>query len=171
MLDAWIREFPLDGNRPARKAIFDDTLTRQGVAVQLMCVAVAGKGERRNLEALGISKSHPNPMGCRIGDLVFTSGIGGNDPAGKETSNAAGVRASLALANARALLENAGGTLADVGMVSITVNDYADEQAILRQWDAVFPDPLDQPARHVMAFGGRGSYPVQLHVIAALEGR
>jgi enamine deaminase RidA (YjgF/YER057c/UK114 family) len=109
-------------------------------------------------------------MGCRIGDFVFSSGVGGDDPAGKATGNAADVRAALAFQNMDALLQQAGGSLDDIGLVSITVNDYADEQAILSKWRAVFPDPSDEPARHIMAFGGRGSYPVQLHVVANLAG-
>jgi 2-iminobutanoate/2-iminopropanoate deaminase len=171
MLDTWIAEFPVDGDRPARKAIFDETLARDDQVIHLLCVAVTDEGQRFNLEVPGISKNHPNPMGCRVGTFVFSSGIGGNDPSGKETSNDTSLRTALALSNARTLLETGGGGLSDIGMVSITVNDYADEEAILRRWHEFFPDPADQPARHIMAFGGRGSYPVQLHVIAALNGR
>jgi enamine deaminase RidA (YjgF/YER057c/UK114 family) len=166
MLDAWLTAFPEDGNRPARKAIFDETLRREPQTILLMCVGVAGQGDRVNLEVPGISKRHPNPMGCRIGGFVFSSGVGGDDPAGKATGNAADVRAALAFRNMDTLLQQAGGTLDDIGLVSITVNGYADEQAILSKWRAVFPDPSDEPARHIMAFGGRGSYPVQLHVVA-----
>lgn len=169
MLDVWLEEFPNDGDRPARKAIFDPTLERESKVIHLMCVAVLGGGGRVNLEVPGITKRHPNPMGCRIGNLVFSSGVGGDDPSGRETDNGAGVRAALALENMRALMTEAGGGLDDVGLVSITVNDYADEAAILGEWRRVFPDAADEPARHVMAFGGRGSYPVQLHVAAAMD--
>lgn len=169
MLDVWLEEFPVDGDRPARKAIFDDTLERDAKVIHLLCVAVLDRGKRVNLEVPGISKRHPNPMGCKIGNLVFSSGVGGDDPSGNEVSQGAEVRAALALQNMRTLLEVAGGSLADVGLVSITVNDYADQEAILQQWRQVFPDPTDEPACHVMAFGGRGSYPVQLHIMAVLE--
>lgn len=168
MLDAWLEAFPNDGDRPARKAIFDPTVGRDGKMIHLMCVAHLGPGQRRNLEVPGISKSHPNPMGCKIGNLVFSSGVGGTDPGGQETGKDAGTRMTLALRNARVLLAEAGGSLDDIGLIAITVNSYGDEPAILKAWRAVFPDPAHEPARHVMAFGGRGSYPVQLHVIAAL---
>jgi 2-iminobutanoate/2-iminopropanoate deaminase len=170
MLDAWLEAFPVDGDRPARKAIFDPTVARDSKVIHLLCVAVLGGGKRSNLEVPGISKRHPNPMGCKIDNLVFSSGVGGDDPSGKEESQGAAVRAALAVQNMQTLLEVAGGSLADVGLVSITVNGYADEEAILKQWRQVFPDPTDEPARHVMAFGGRGSYPVQLHIVAALNG-
>ena len=169
MLDIWLEEFPTDGDRPARKAIFDETIAREAKIIHLMCIAVIGKGKRRNLEAPGISKRHPAPMGCRIGDLVIASGVGGDDPSGKKKSREPDVCSMFAFQNLRALLEGAGGGLADVGLISITVNTYDDEAVILEQWRKVFPDPNDEPARHIMAFGGRGSYPVQFHVMAASE--
>jgi 2-iminobutanoate/2-iminopropanoate deaminase len=169
MLDAWLEAFPVDGDRPARKAIFDETLERDSKVIHLLCVAVLGGGKRVNLEVPGISKRHPNPMGCKIDNLVFSSGVGGDDPNGNTEGQDPAIRASLALENMHTLLEAAGGGLADVGIVSITVNGYADEDAILQQWRQVFPDPTDAPARHVMAFGGRGSYPVQLHIMGVLE--
>ena len=170
MLDAWLEAFPEDGNRPARKAIFDPSVAQKGKSIHLLCVATLGDDERINLEVPGISKRHPNPMGCKIGNLVFSSGIGGDDPDGMATGQDPSMRAALALRNMQVLLEQAGGGLDDIGMVSVTVNGYADEAEILSQWDKFFPDPDDAPARQVMAFGGRGSYPVQLHVIAALAG-
>jgi enamine deaminase RidA (YjgF/YER057c/UK114 family) len=70
----------------------------------------------------------------------------------------------------RALVEQAGGTLDDVALVSFTVDDYAHEATILEAWRTLFPDPSDEPARHIMEFGGRdGSYQVQVHMVAALQ--
>lgn len=168
MLDVWLEEFPTDGDRPARKAIFDETLARDGKVIHLMCVGMIGRGDRLDLEVPGISKRHPNPMGAKIGSLVLSSGIGGDDPSGKLKSRDPTICAGFAFQNMATLLEMAGGSLDDIGLVSITVNDYADEAAILAQWRRLFPDPAMEPARHVMAFGGRGSYPVQIHVFGAL---
>lgn len=171
MLDVWLEEFPTDGDRPARKAIFDETLARDGKAIHLMCVGVLGQGDRLDLEVPGISKRHPNPMGAKIGGLVLSSGIGGDDPSGKVKSRDPTICAGFAFHNMATLLELAGGGLDDIGLVAITVNDYVDEPAILAQWRKLFPDPATEPARHVMAFGGRGSYPVQVHVFGALGTR
>lgn len=168
MLDVWLEEFPTDGDRPARKAIFDETLARDGKIIHLMCVGVIGRGARRDLEVPGISKRHPNPMGAKIGSLVLSSGIGGDDPSGQLKSGDPTICAGFAFQNMATLLRLAGGSLDDIGLVSITVNDYAAEAAILAEWRRFFPDAAHEPARHVMAFGGRGSYPVQVHVFGAL---
>lgn len=168
MLDVWLEEFPTDGDRPARKAIFDETLARDGKVIHLMCAGVIGQGARLDLEVPGISKRHPNPMGAKIGNLVLSSGIGGDDPSGKLKSRDPTICAGFAFQNMATLLQLAGGSLDDIGLVSITVNDYADEAAILAEWRRVFPDAATEPARHIMAFGGRGSYPVQVHVVGAL---
>lgn len=169
MLDAWLEALPTDGDRPARTAIFDESLERDGKIVHLLRVGVIGRGKRLDIEVPRISKKHPNPMGAKIGGLVFSSGIGGDDPSGKKISNQdVSARAAMTFRNVRTFLDMAGGDLADIGMISITVNDYADEEIILEQWRQIFSDPADEPARHVMAFGGRRTYPVQVNVIAAL---
>lgn len=93
------------------------------------------------------------------------AGINGRDPRGDSVE----LQAAAAFRNVRALLDEAGGSLDDVGQVTITVNDYADEPAIMRQWRELFPDPTDEPARHLTAFGGREGYEVQVHVVATLD--
>ena len=99
---------------------------------------------------------------------MIASGVGGGDPSGKKKSREPDICSTFAFQNLRAMLEGAGGGLADVGLILITINTYDDEAVILEQRRKVCSDPNDEPARHVMAFGERGSYPVQFHVMAAL---
>jgi enamine deaminase RidA (YjgF/YER057c/UK114 family) len=166
VLAAWLEEFPTDGNRAARKNIYDDLLKGGATVIQLQMTAVLGQGPRQNYEVAGAAKRHPNPLGVRLGNLLFSAGIGGQDPAGREVER----QAARALQNMRALVEQAGGTLDDVALVSFTVDDYAHEATILEAWRTLFPDPSDEPARHIMEFGGRdGSYQVQVHMVAALQ--
>ena len=165
VLRAWLEEFPVDGDRPARKNIFDGLLKGGSTVIQLQMTAVLGQGRRQNFEVPGAAKRHPNPLGVKLGNLLFSAGIGGQDPGGREVER----QAARALQNARSLVEEAGGSLADIGQITITIEDYADEETILEVWRQVFPDPTDPPARHVMAFGGRdGGYQVQIHLVAAL---
>jgi 2-iminobutanoate/2-iminopropanoate deaminase len=166
VLAAWLEEFPIDGNRAARKNIYDDLLKGGATVIQLQMTAALGRGPRRNYEVDGAAKRHPNPLGVQLGNLLFSAGIGGQDPAGREVER----QAARALQNMRALVEQAGGSLDDVALVSFTVDDYAHEETILKEWRKLFPDPADEPARHVMEFGGRdGSYQIQVHMVASLQ--
>lgn len=168
VLAAFLEAFPEDGNRSARKNVFDDQLRGGATVAQLLMIAVLGQGKRQNYEVPGAAKRHPNPLGTRIGNLLFSAGIGGHDPAGNEV----GRQVTRALSNVRMLVEQVGGSLADVAHVAFTVDDYAHTPIILEAWRKLFPDPADEPARHIMAFGGRdGSYQIQVHIVAALGAR
>ena len=165
VLAAFLEAFPEDGNRAARKNVFDDQLTGDASVAQLQMVAVLGHGKRQNYEVPGAAKRHPNPLGTRIGNLLFSAGIGGHDPAGREVER----QVARALSNVKQLVQLAGGTLADVAHVAFTVDDYAHTPIILDAWRQFFPSPADEPARHIMAFGGRdGSYQIQVHIVAVL---
>ena len=62
----------------------------------------------------------------------------------------------------------AGGSLADIGHLTLLVQDYADLPAIDGYWKRTFPDPNDRPARQVMKLGTQGRSHVQFHVLAAI---
>jgi 2-iminobutanoate/2-iminopropanoate deaminase len=167
VLATFLEAFPTDGNRAVRKNVYDDQLHGTPTVALLQFVAVIGQGGRENYEVPGAAKKHPNPLGTRIGNLLFSAGIGGQDPVGREVER----QAMRALSNLRALVEQAGGSLTDLAHVTFTVDDYAHAPIIEQEWRKLFPDPADEPARHIMAFGGReGSYQIQVHAIAVLGG-
>src|SRR5439155_15617497 len=134
----------------ARKNIYHDALRGTATVVQLQIVAVVGQGERRNVDLPGFSKRHPNPAGAMLGNLLFSCGI-----AAEGRADSLEEQAASAFGTMRDLVEAAGGSLADVGQVAVVVTDYATEPAVRREWRTVFPDPTDEPALHVMVFGGR----------------
>jgi enamine deaminase RidA (YjgF/YER057c/UK114 family) len=165
-LHAFLDAFPEDGNRPVRKNVYHDALKGTPVLAELQVVAVLGGGKRQNFEVPGFSKRHPNPAAAQVGRLIFSSGISGPHAGG----SGAGEQAAVAFEHLQTALEHAGGTTGDIGLITIVVSDYEKEPAILQEWVRWFPDSPDQPARHVMAFGGRGaeSYQAQLHMVAVL---
>jgi len=165
-LHGFLEAFPEDGNRPVRKNVYYDALKGTPVLAELQVVAVLGGGRRRNFEVPGFSKRHPNPAAAQVGRLVFSSGISGPHAGG----GGAGEQAATAFEHLQTALQQAGGTPGDIGSMTIVVSDYGKEPAILEEWQRWFPDRADQPARHVMAFGGRGeeSYQAQLHMVAVL---
>jgi hypothetical protein len=153
MLDVWLR-VPVEAiGRRARPSSMKPGARRQGI--HLMCVAVVGRGARLIWSA-GISKRHPNPMGAKIGGLVLSSGIGGDDP-GKVKSRDPTICAGFALQNMATWWRMGG---------SWRISAWCHHrQRLCRRardygaWRRFFPDSADEPARHIMAFGGRGSYP------------
>jgi 2-iminobutanoate/2-iminopropanoate deaminase len=124
---------------------------------------------RVSLHVEGVEHVAPIPMGARVGNMVFSSGIMGRDPATGEVPDGAAAQARLAFANMKTLIENAGGTLADIGHVRVLMKDETVREHVNPPWLEFFPDPDDRPARHAVVQPLRGKMVVQLEMIAVLR--
>jgi len=167
MIDAWLRMFPQDGDRPARKTIMYDELKGRETLVQLQFTAVLG-AKRKNFEIPGVGHHDPIPMGASLGSTFFSSGIGGYDPQTGKQAEALELQAELAFNNLRALMQQAGGTLNSVAHLTILLRDYSAQSAVMKHFTKTFPDERQRPACHAMALGLPGSNLVQLHSLAVL---
>jgi 2-iminobutanoate/2-iminopropanoate deaminase len=167
MIDAWLRMFPQDGDRPARKTIMYDELKGRETLVQLQFTAVLG-AKRKNFEIPGVGHHDPIPMGASLGSMFFSSGIGGYDPQTGKQADGLERQTELAFNNLRALMEQAGGTLNSVAHLTILLRDYGAQSAVMKQFTKTFPDERQRPACHAMALGLPGSNLVQLHSLAVL---
>jgi 2-iminobutanoate/2-iminopropanoate deaminase len=76
-------------------------------------------------------------------------------------------QAHFGLLNVQALAEQGGMSAADIGHITVLVQDYADLPALDREWCAMFPNPNDRPARQVMQLGLQRRSRAQFHMLAA----
>lgn len=126
----------------------------------------------RSLEVPGVTHGTvPIPMGARVGNMIFSSGISGKDPATNKVPEGAEQQARFAFQNLRTLLANGGATLEDVGKVTVFVKDESVRDAINAEWVKCFPDPHDRPARHTLVHELRGGMLLQLEVVAVVQDR
>ncbi len=120
------------------------------------------------VEGLGHG-SAPIPMGCRVGNVIATSGINGKDPAtGKLPEDAAG-QAAGCFENLKRVLAAGGMTLGDVVKVTVYIADEAHRAAVNAPWLACFPDPHRRPARHALTLPLRGGMLVQIEALAVAK--
>lgn len=125
--------------------------------------------KRRSLEVPGVSHgAAPIPMGARIGNLIFSSGIMGKDPATDKLPADAASQAKFAFQNLETLLAQGGATLADVGRITVYIKDNSVREALNSEWLKRFPDPHDRPARHTLIYDLAGGMWLQLEVVAVL---
>ena len=126
----------------------------------------------RSIEVPGVTHGNvPIPMGARVGNMLFSSGIAGKDPATNKVPADAAEQARFAFQNLRTLLENGGATLEDVGHVTVFVKDDSVRDALNAEWVQCFPDPHDRPARHTLVHDLRGGMLLQLEAIAVIQDR
>jgi 2-iminobutanoate/2-iminopropanoate deaminase len=126
---------------------------------------------RQVIQVPGVEHKAPIPAAVRIGDLLFSSAINGRDPRSGEQPDGAREQVELAFQNMAAVVEAAGGTVADIAHVTVFLRDRADRKHVDERWLAMFPDPLDRPARHALPLDRAGGTLVQLEIVAVLEER
>ena len=169
----WRETFPDAEDCPARKVTVVDL--PEEVLVQLQ--AFAAPGERRQLLRLpGVQHRDPRlPLAVRMGDAVYSSAIGGQDPrTGKNVQGAAGQMAQT-LENMQALMESAGGTMGDIVHSWVFLKEYAHWDLSFADWVKVFPGEGNLPARKTItprtaAYDLLGDTEVQVQFTAALGG-
>lgn len=108
----------------------------------------------------------PIPMGARVGNMIFSSGIPGKDPSTNSLPPDAESQARFAFENLRSMLVNAGSSLGDLGHLTVYVKEEAVREAVNVEWLRHFPDPGDRPARHTVVHDLRAGMLLQLEAIA-----
>jgi 2-iminobutanoate/2-iminopropanoate deaminase len=107
-------------------------------------------------------------MGVRIGNLVFSSGIMGKDPADDSLPEDPARQAELMFQHVRTLLEVAGASLDDVAHVTVFLKDDAYREHLNREWLKAFPDERDRPARHTLLWNLPGRMLIQCELVAVV---
>lgn len=134
-------------------------------------MATTTKPWRRSVDLDGAVHKAPIPMGSVVGNMLFTSGVMGTDAATGKLADGLEAQTQHAFRNLDALLDKAGGTLGDIGRLTVYLATEAGRLPVNTEWLARFPDPLDRPARHVIVKELPGGMLVQLEAIAVLKER
>lgn len=128
------------------------------------------KRRARSLEIPGVSHgSAPIPMGARVGNMIFSSGIMGKDPATDSMPEDAASQAKFAFQHMIALLEAGGATLDNLAHMTVFIKDESARAAVNEQWLKCFPDPHDRPARHTLIHDLRNGMLLQLEIVAVID--
>jgi 2-iminobutanoate/2-iminopropanoate deaminase len=90
----------------------------------------------------------PIPMGVRVGNMVYSSGIHGMDPDTQRVPEDPALQVALVFAHMRTIVEGAGGTVDDIALVIFNLADDAYRPLVNAEWLAMFPRDDDRPARN-----------------------
>lgn len=124
----------------------------------------------RSLEIPGVSHGNaPIPMGARVGNMIFSSGIMGKDPATNELPADVELQAKFAFENMLALLKAGGASLGNLARMTVFIKNETARPAINAQWLKYFPDPHDRPARHTLVYDLPGGMLLQLEIVAVVS--
>ncbi|RII83237.1 RidA family protein [Neopusillimonas maritima] len=125
--------------------------------------------EGRSIEVPGVTHgSVPIPMGARVGNIIFSSGIMGKDPVSDTLPSDGLKQVYFVFENLRSLLMHGGASLRDVVHVKVFIKDNTLRDAINKEWVRAFPNHHDRPARHTLIYELQGGMLVQLEVVAVI---
>jgi 2-iminobutanoate/2-iminopropanoate deaminase len=106
--------------------------------------------KREVVHVPGVTK-HKNPIpNCiKMGNMVFSASIAGQDPQTQKVPTDAATQIANAFVNLRQTIEAAGGTTGNIARINFYVPDMAQREHINREWLKMFPDENDRPVRKV----------------------
>ena len=161
----WLELFPDPDNRPARKTTSFPLPEGQGV--QLQAMGVVGQ-RRQRLEVPGLTHRDPLPNGVRLGDYVFSSVIVPWDLSTSEPVVGEHAQTDQCFDNMRAFMELAGGTVDDVVLQWVYLNDFAYQPYMVDVYLEAWPIGQQQAARKTFRYAMGGQ--IQMQVIGRIGG-
>jgi 2-iminobutanoate/2-iminopropanoate deaminase len=122
---------------------------------------------RRAIEIAGLHHGGtPIPLASRVGPLLVSSGVLGQDPATGDVPADVAAQVGLVFANVRRILAAGGAGPEHVAKLTFFVRDRSARAAIDEQWLAMFPDADSRPARHTLVTDLPPAFAVQCEVLA-----
>jgi enamine deaminase RidA (YjgF/YER057c/UK114 family) len=104
--------------------------------------------KREILSVPGVpTHANPIPQGVKLDRFVFSSLVTGRDAKTNKYPDSIQDQVKNAFASMRALLAAAGATPANIGLLTVYLNDRADRVHVNPSWLEMFPDEHDRPAR------------------------
>jgi 2-iminobutanoate/2-iminopropanoate deaminase len=154
----WLELFPSKDNRPARKTT--SYPLAEGVGVELQAFGVIGQS-RRCIEVRGLTHRDPLPNAVRIGDYIFTSVIVPWDLKTSEPVVGEDAQTDQCFDNMRIVMEEAGGTIDDVVLQWVYLNDFAYQPYMVDVYLEAWPIGQYQAARKTFRYPMGGQIQIQ----------
>jgi 2-iminobutanoate/2-iminopropanoate deaminase len=161
----WLELFPTASDRPARKTT--SFPLPHGVGVELQGFGVAD-AKRTSVEVKGLTHRDPLPNAARLGDYVFSSVIVPWDLATSETVVGEDAQTDQCFDNMRILMQEAGGTIDDVVLQWVYLNDFAYQPYMVDVYLEAWPEDQYQAARKTFRYPMGAQ--IQIQVIGHIGG-
>ena len=123
---------------------------------------------RQIIDIPGMPHGAPIPNGAKIGNMVFSSAISGRDTEKKVIPDDPDEQAAAMFRNLRTFMEKAGGTPDHIAHMTVFMKEEKYRDNVNKEWQKMFPNEDDRPARHALKTELRGGMLFQIEVIAVL---
>lgn len=125
--------------------------------------------KRQTISAPDIPEhKNPIPAATRIGNLVFSSAVGGEDPVSHALPDDSESQIANTFKTMAAIMREAGGSVEHIGKLSVYLADMQDRKLVNPHWLDMFPDESSRPVRHTSAKKLPPGRRIQVEFIAVL---
>ena len=125
--------------------------------------------KRQTISAPDIPEhKNPIPAATRIGNLVFSSAVGGEDPVSHALPDDSESQIANTFKTMAAIMREAGGSVEDIGKLNVYLADMQDRTLVNPYWLDMFPDESSRPVRHTSAKKLPAGRRIQAEFIAVL---
>ncbi len=155
----WLELFPDPKNRPARKTTSYPLPNQEGV--QLQAIGVVDE-KRTCIEVEGLTHKDPLPNGVRMGDYIFSSVIVPWDLSTAEPVIGEDAQTDKCFENMRVFMEQAGGTIDDIALQWVYLNDFAYQPYMVDVYLEAWPINSYQAARKTFRYPLGGQIQIQV---------
>ena len=111
---------------------------------------------------------NPIPNAVKLGNMIFSSSIGGYDPKTGEVPKDPVTQVANAFVNVLLTMEAAGASTDDIGRILFYVHDMSTRELLNKEWLKMFPDEENRPVRKVLVSEIPKELVVQIEVTAVL---
>jgi 2-iminobutanoate/2-iminopropanoate deaminase len=121
---------------------------------------------RQSIYVEGFKHVNPVPAACRIGNMVYSGGVYGQDPVTRKAADGIEAQCALMFAHVRSIVEASGGKTEDIIKMTLWMNDRSLRSVVNREWIAMFPDEASRPTRQTLKANLEGGILIQCDFIA-----
>ncbi|NIY48714.1 RidA family protein [Cedecea colo] len=123
---------------------------------------------RESIYIAAFPHANPIPAACRVDNMLYSGVIYGRDPQTQQVPAGIERQCVLMFDHVRAIVESAGGTMADVIKMTLWMQDKSQREVVNRYWEEAFPDAASRPARHALDGSFSGNTLIQCDFVAVL---
>ncbi|MFN0074522.1 MAG: RidA family protein [Chloroflexota bacterium] len=125
---------------------------------------------RQPIEAPDLPRhTNPIPTAVKLGNMIFSSALIGQDPKTHQLPDDPESQVANVFHAVRRVMEEVGGSVADIGKMTVYLHDMRFRDLVNREWLAMFPDENDRPVRQTMRGDLTRGMLIQVEFIAVLD--
>ena len=125
--------------------------------------------KRQSIYIEGFKHKNPLPAACRMGNLLMTGIITGQDPATGKVAPTLEAQCAFMFQHVRAIMRAAGGSTDNIIKMSVWMADRSKRDVLNAEWLKMFPDETSRPARHTSQASLEGGQLINCDITALFD--